>query len=205
LQGEQSFSRWDWVSFKYRPPTHDKRSESCHVFEESLAVDGVFSERDRAPFFNRLIVGSARHASERRQSLALIRPRNTRFTFRPKSAAEIEEERDAYRAAAQQGSFFDKKLADLDPSPYEFRFNFEDEDGKHNYQDGDWETHAMFFNERNRKDEQQALRWMNEVFNESYPAKGMVFAVGNMARRPQTWQLLGVIRLDANDQSELPF
>ena len=203
LQGEKSFSRWDWLKFKYRNPTRDRRDESCHVHEESIELDGEFPERDRPRFFNRLIVGSAKHAAERELSLALIRPRNTRFTFKQKSAKEIEDEKESYRFAAQQESFFDQKLADLEPSPYEFRFSFEDESGTHNYQDGDWETHAMFFRERNRTSEQGALRWMNEIFNERYPKKGMAFAIGNMAKRPQTWQLLGVIRLDETIQSEL--
>jgi hypothetical protein len=82
------------------------------------------------------------------QSLALIRPRNTRFKARSKSKADIEEEREAYRLAAQQDSFFDEPLATLEPSPYDFRFTFEDESGKHDYQNGDWEAHAMFWRER---------------------------------------------------------
>jgi hypothetical protein len=41
------------------------------------------------------------------------------------------------------------------------------------------------------------------VFNDDYPAKGMVFALGNQAKRPQTWQLLGVIRLDEMTQGDL--
>jgi hypothetical protein len=31
----------------------------------------------------------------------------------------------------------------------------------------------------------------------------MVFAIGKQAKRPQTWQLLGVIRLDDTPQGEL--
>jgi hypothetical protein len=41
------------------------------------------------------------------------------------------------------------------------------------------------------------------TFNVEYPLKGMVFAIGNQAKRPQTWQLLGVIRLDEQTQGEL--
>ena len=51
--------------------------------------------------------------------------------------------------------------------------------------------------------ERQALKWLDETFNERYPRDGMVFALGNMAKRPQTWQLLGVIRLDEINQVEL--
>jgi hypothetical protein len=203
LQGDQSFSRWDWVDFQYRKPTRDSRSESCHVHEESIRVDKPLPEKERAQLLNRFILGSGEQAAARGLSLALIRPRNTRFIIKPKSKAELQEEREAYKQAASQDDFFDDKLAELEPSPYDFRFSFEDEGGKHNYQNGDWEAHAMFFRERHRSNEQQALKWMDQVFNEDYPNRGMVFAIGNMAKRPHTWQLLGVIRLDAIAQGEL--
>ena len=45
--------------------------------------------------------------------------------------------------------------------------------------------------------------WLNETFNERYPKLGMAFVLGNMASRPQTWQLLGVLRLDDAPQTEL--
>jgi hypothetical protein len=147
-------------------------------------------------------LGSATEATKRGQSLALIRPRNTRFIIKPKSKADFDEEREAYKQAASQDDFFDQKLADLEPSPYEFRFAFEDESGKHNYQNGDWEAHAMFFRERHRTSEKQALDWMSSVFNEYYPKRGMAFAIGNVVKRPQTWQLLGVVRLDKITQEE---
>jgi hypothetical protein len=38
LRGDNSFSRWDWVRFGYRPPTRDKRVESCHVPEEGDSI-----------------------------------------------------------------------------------------------------------------------------------------------------------------------
>lgn len=140
---------------------------------------------------------------DRGRSLTLIRPRNTKFVAKQKSAADLAEEREAYRIAAQQTSIFDKELAELEPSPYDFRFQFEDDAGRHDYQNGDWETHVMFWRWRDRYGEAQALKRMATVFNEEYPAKGMVFALGNQAKRPQTWQLLGVIRLDEVRQGDL--
>jgi hypothetical protein len=205
LQGEQSFSRWDWVDFDYRRPTRDARMESCHVFEDSIKAGEPFPERERSRFLNRFVLSSARQAESQGLSLSLIRPRNTRFGAKAKSKAELNEEREAYKQAARQDSFFDEKLAELEPSPYEFRFSFEDDSGKHNYQNGDWEAHAMFFHESRRSSEKQALEWMDHTFNEEYPKRGMVFAIGNMAKRPKTWQLLGVIRLDAAVQGELEF
>lgn len=61
----------------------------------------------------------------------------------------------------------------------------------------------MFYRERLRRGETAALAWMDGTFNEDYPRRGMVFAIGNQAKRPQVWQLLGVIRLDERRQAEL--
>jgi hypothetical protein len=203
LSGDSSFARWDWVKFRYRRPTTDARAESFHVFEDSIVVDGKLARKEQVRLLTPLILGSAKEAMGKGQSLALLRPRNTRFIAKAKSKTEIEEEREAYRRAAGQTSMFDKELAELEPSSYEFRFKFEDEDGKHDYENGDWETHAMFWHQRKRTNEKDALKWMHQTFNEEYPRKGMVFAIGNQAKRPQTWQLLGVIRLDEASQGEL--
>lgn len=203
LGGDSSFSRWDWVRFKYRLPTTDKRVESCHVFEDSIVKDGAIPEAERARFLSPIILGSAKQAEAAGQSLALIRPRNTRFIAKPKSSAEIEKEREAFRRAARQTSMFDTDLAGIEPSPYDFRFKFEDDSGKHNYQNGDWEAHAMFWRESKEHGHDKALQWMDHVFNEDYPKRGMAFAIGNQAKRPQTWQLLGVIRVDELKQTEL--
>lgn len=200
---EGQFSRWDWVRFDHHKPTRDARVESCHVHEESVRVEGRLRPKDRISLLSPLIVGSAKAATLEGRSLALIRPRNTRFIVRPKSAGRVEEERAAYRAAASQTDIFDQELAALDPSPFEFRFQFEDEDGPHNYANGDWEAHAMFWRETRRTSETEALRWMQGRFNDEYPAAGMVFAIGNLAKRPHTWQLLGVLRLDEPRQGEL--
>jgi hypothetical protein len=205
LSGDSSFSRWDWVDFRYRRPTTDARSESCHVYEDSITVVGKLTKKkEQVRLLTPLIVGSAKNATERGQSLALVRPRKTRFLSKAKSKKEIQDEREAFQRAARQTSMLDKELAELEPSPYEFRFSFEDDTGKHNYENGDWETHAMFWLERQRTNEVAALKWMDGKFNDEYPRKGMVFAIGNQAKRPQTWQLLGVIRLDETSQVELP-
>jgi len=203
LKGESSFKRWDWVAFDFHSPTSDRRTESCHVHEESIVVDGALPKGKRTGLLGPMIVGSAKEATERGQSLALVRPRNTRFIYAAKTAEEIEEEREAYRRAARQTSMLDQELADLNPSPFEFRFRFEDNGGKHDYQNGDWEAHAMFWRERQRTSEAEALRWMDGKFNDECPRRGMAFAIGNQAKRPQTWQLLGVIRLDETSQGEL--
>jgi hypothetical protein len=203
LQGTSSFARWDWVSFQYSRPVTDLRAESCHVHEETIVIDGQLPQKERARLLQAIVVGSATHAAQLGRSLALIRPRNTRFVVKPRSIVELDKQRDAFKRAASQTQMFDKELAELEPSPYEFRFRFEDDAGKHDYESGDWETHAMFWRQRQKTGEQDAIRWMMQTFNDEYPQKGIAFAIGNQAKRPQTWQLLGVLRLDDPKQGEL--
>ena len=144
-------------------------------------------------------------AIDRGQSLAVIRPKNTRFSYKRKSAREISEERDAFQQAAKQTSLLDEELATLDPSPFEFRFRFED-DKQHEFQNGDWEAHAMFYNGiKKGMTEAEVLDWMDNTFNVEYPKRGMLFAVGNQAKRPQVWQLLGVLRVEDSAQGALAF
>lgn len=203
LAGETAFGRWDIVTYRYRPPVHDKRAESCAVEEDSIHIVGEMPKRERAKLLNPLIVPSVAEAIRRGQSLALIRPTEPRFFHRSKSAIRIAEERSAYAKAARQGSLLDKELESLEPTPYEFKFAFRDADNRHTYTNGDWEAHAMFYNGKRRgKSDTEILDWMNETFNVEYPRLGMAFAVGNQAKRPQTWQLLGVIRLDELTEQE---
>jgi hypothetical protein len=150
-----------------------------------------------------MIVGSGLAAAANGHSLALIRPRKTRFYCRRKSPSDVEAERDAFRRSANQTSLFDRELAEIEPSPVQFRFSFEDDAGPHKYECGDWETHAMYWNWKRDGAEEDVLKRMESVFNEEYPKNGMVFAIGNLMKRPQTWQLLGVIRLNEVEQGEL--
>lgn len=203
LSGDSSFSRWDWVKFTYGRPRSDRRDESCHVHEESIVIDGALAEKERSRLLSPMIVGSAKAAMEKGHSLALIRPRQARFIWKAKRKDELEKAKEAYGRAARQTSLFDKELAELEPTPYDFRFKFDDDSGSHEYQNGDWEAHAMFFRQSRETSARQALEWMVHIFNDDYPKRGMVFAIGNQAKRPQTWQLLGVIRLDDVKQGEL--
>ncbi|MBC6442798.1 MAG: hypothetical protein GDA53_06695 [Rhodobacteraceae bacterium] len=204
LSGKSSFNRWDWVNFKYRPPTRDRRQESCHVMEETIRVSGKMPARDRASFLNPLVSASIKDAEDAGKSLALIRPRNTRFYYKAKTSEQVEAERETCRKAARQGEFFDEELKALEPGPYTFRFKFEDGTGPHDYANGDREAHAMFFNGKRREgSDEAALKWMCKTFNEEHPQKGMLFCVGNMAKRPQTWQLLGILRVDDTGQGAL--
>jgi hypothetical protein len=203
LAGDQQFRRWQWVEFKHRRPTQDQRLESCHVFQDTIVPLEELPPRERFALIDPIITSSVRAAHDSGASLAVIRPSNTRFITKRKPDRIIEVEKRAYAEAGLQRGFLDRDLANFKPSPYEFAFSFQSADGFHTWRCGDWETHATFFKWRQQYGDAETLRKLAGLYNDEYPRRGVVFAIGNMARRPQTWQLLGVIRLDESGQWDL--
>lgn len=203
LGKEVAFNRWDWVSFRYRRPTRDPRPESCHVMEDQIKIDGKIPEKDRSIFLNRYVSESVHSAAEKGSSLALIRPKNSKFMIKKKKDSKIEKERIKYQKAVRQKSFFDKDLGAIIPVPYEFKFKFQDEYSSHIYKAGDWETSAMYHRAVEREGPDKAIEWMDRVFNEDYPRNGMMFCVGTIAQYPSTWTLLGVLRVNYPIQGTL--
>lgn len=205
LNSEQSFGRWDWVDFQYRRQNEDKRPENCKVVEDTIQRTGKkISQRERTALLNRIVQPSGKAAGDAGMSLAVIRPRNTRFRWSLKSETDIKEEREKFRLAARQMSFFESELESLEPTPYHFSFEFSDGSGSHTYQNGDWEIHATFFHAlRRESSSERAIAWMDHQFNKEYPERGMMFCLGNVHRRQHTWMLLGVLRVDDTKQNEL--
>ena len=114
------------------------------------------------------------------------------FRSKRKSISEVDSARDAFERQARQATMFDKKLDLLEPCPFTFKMSYDDEDGPHNKLCADWETSAAFFNLSRKYDEQKVLDHLHQTYCEKYVSTGIVFALGNMAKRPQTWQLLGI-------------
>lgn len=203
LTEESKFNRWQWLSYEWRSPTTDRRSESRHVFEDTIAAADQMPTRERAEFLAPLVRPSAEAAAKDGHSLALVRPIETKFYWKEKSAAAIQEERDALGAVARQTSFIDKELAQLEPCPLDFRMKFRDASGSHDHSCHDWETSATFWKLGRSHGTKGALAHLDRTYNEDYPARGMVVALGTMAKRQNQWLLLGIIRLDETTQMQL--
>jgi hypothetical protein len=203
LSDDAQFGRWGIVTFRWRAPTNDSRAESCHVYEDTIKLVGTLPAERRAEFLDRIIVSGASVAVARQESLALIRPRNTHFFARKKTASAIAAEKALFEHAGRQASLLDAELASIEPLPYAFGFRFEDTDGRHIFQCGDWETQATFWKWRKQYGDDETLRRLAAVYNDVYPQRGMVFALGTVLKRPHTWQLLGVIRADTEFQQSL--
>lgn len=193
LSNDQAFKRWSIVDFKYGPPRTDTRKESCRVHEESIDIVGtVTREAEKQKIVENALVSSEKEAIAAGASLALIRPNNVRLKHKLRTISELETAKEAFALQARQTTMFDKVLDQIEPCPYEFSVSYDDAGGPHTKTCGDWETYAAFFNLEKKYGAQKAIQHLETEYCETYVNKGLVFALGNMQRRPQTWQLLSI-------------
>lgn len=204
LQGEQSFNRWDTVKFNYSRPKTDSRPESCRVHEESIRVTGKLKDpNEKSALVERAVMGSEKEAAENGHSLALVRPTDVSLSWAKKSRVQIGIEKDAFAAQAAQLSLLENEIATYEPCPYEFKLTYRDADGLHKKSCADWETSAAFYNLRKSYSEAKTLEHLQKAYCETYVRAGLVLALGNMQKRPQTWQLLGIFPVERSKQPDL--
>lgn len=204
LEGDKSFKRWDIVEFKYELPSSDTRVESCRLFEESIKITGrVTRKEEKSSLIERALVSSESEAAANNQSLAVIRPRNVNLQWQRLLPAELEEDKKKFAAQVAQLSFLEEQLPPYEPCPFKFIMTYEDGAGKKRKTCADWETSAAFFKLSRDKSEAEALEHLRYTYCEKYVKSGLVLALGNMKKRPQTWQLLGVFPVEEAVQRDL--
>lgn len=201
LADEQCFSRWNIVKFSYSRPLQDSRKESCRIHEETIQILGkVSSKQEKRHIVDSAVVLSELEAGRRGDSLALIRPSNVRFSSKPRSLAELADAREAFEEQAKQASMFDRKLDLLEPCPYEFKMKYVDGSGQHSKTCSDWETSAAFFRLSKKYTTAEVLQHLEHRYCVDYVKTGLIFALGNLMKRPRTWQLLGIFPSEKSDQ-----
>lgn len=204
LSDDKAFKRWSIVDFDYHTPKDDRRSESCRVHEESIKITGaVKSTKEKSSLVDRAVLGSEKEASAKGHSLALIRPTNVSLSWQRLTSSELEADRQKYRDQAKQLSLLEEEIAAYEPCPFKFSLRYTDEAGSHRKTCADWETSAAFFNLSRQMDEEKVLLHLQETYCEKYVKTGLVLALGNMMKRPQTWQLLGLFPAAPTQQSDL--
>lgn len=94
----------------------------------------------------------------------------------------------------------DLDIEPFEPTPHMLAFSYLDQAGVHHtHQCGDWETHTAFWNWRREYGEARALEFLRAKFEDEYAPKGLAFILGTLAKRPQQWTLLGIVRLDKGE------
>lgn len=206
LDSDQRFTRWSRISANCRivPPNKDRRSESRNIDQDTIALRGKLQASNRSAFMEKAIVGSTKRERAAGRSLALIKPQDVRFGWRRRSPEAIAERLAAYRRlAAQPDMFGAKPLKPLPPAPYDFHYQYQDEDGPHDCRCHDWEIEQTFINWERKYGEQRTLELMQERFGREYPTDGMAFAMGTHSAYPDVWMIIGVVKMRPIEQPTL--
>jgi hypothetical protein len=204
LDQARQFRRWDRIRFRWKKPQDDPRPESLRVDHQSIEVIGELKQKERLNFLSRLEVPSISKVKDEGETLALLRPQSPKFFIEKKPPEALKEEKQKFEALAAQTDLFNSSpLIPYDPCPYNFKYSYRTDDGEREGTCQDWETDATFYNWSRHYGEQKALEFIQRVFGEEYPKKGMVFAMGTHSLYPDTWLINGIIRLDEIRQMSL--
>lgn len=212
LKDEQKFGRWQWINYDFVLPKNDQRKESQKVISKSLIAQGEMRKSERANFLEPLVLHSLREADERRDSLALVRPKSIRLEALEKSPAELESETQKHRDLASQLSLLeeDEAVEPLIPCRMQFVLHWTDQDGKkHRQECDDWETTAAFNRFDRKYGEALAIKYLREKYEQQYFDAGLVLGFSTHSRRNlenaarNQWLLVGMIRLDESKQGSL--
>jgi len=201
----QKFGRWGWVAYEFTDPAHDGRSESQRVVPESIVAGDKLKVAERSRIACRLTRESTQEAESKGESLTLIKPDELGFTWKKKTAAELEEERRKHAALANQTSLLHGAAKPLDPCPYEFKVKWRVGLEKPREQTcDDWETSTAFSRRlESEGSEEGALKSLRDTYEVDYMNKGMRLALGTHSRRNKQWLLVGILRVDDQRQGEL--
>lgn len=201
----QKFGRWGWVSYEFTDPAHDGRTESQRVVPESIVAGEKLRTAERSRIACRLTRESTQEAEARGESLTLIKPDELRFTWKKKSPTELDNERRKHAALANQTSLLHGAAKPLEPCPYEFKVKWRV--GLNNPREqtcDDWETSTAFARRcESVGSEEGALRSLRETYEHDYMQKGVRLALGTHSRRSKQWLLVGILRVDDQNQGEL--
>lgn len=206
LENAQQFARWNWISYKFTSPAHDGRKESQKVVPETIEISSKLKATERSSIACSLTRESISEAISREETLTLIKPEEVSFTWKKKSQAAIDDERNKHAALVKQVSMFDRLANPLEPCPFEFSFRWKSTAGTtHTHTCDDWETATAFSRRRELYGEIDGLNSLKQTYEVDYLSKGMRFALGTHSRRDSQWLLVGVLRVDDQAQLSLGF
>jgi hypothetical protein len=204
LQSDSKFAKYDVVTVDCRPARQDGRVESWKpVMDTMRKVGSLKGWPKRRPYVDSLIqdnMCALRKASEKdasSQSLALVRPTEiTGFTIEPHPGWTVAEQGKIDAYVNQMVLFDSTDKTPLEAPDYRGIYHWRCANptcNGHNQSIIDWEFVATQRHLRKYgPTEAQAMlrkRWYEEV---CAPSREVSFYVGNQAKRPQTFSILGV-------------
>lgn len=203
LEGEQQFSKYQWIKASIQKANSDSRPESYHIDPDSIEVGDVIAASKnwdtRFPWIiNEQTVFPSVEALRDVQkqdgtSLGIVKPKNvTRVIIQPRDKREVEQAIAKKDCIIKQLDLFEAKK-DLYILPVRIMIEFscnEPECKGHRMSILDWEFGQLYRKLANQKNWQSKIeaKVMEEIFAET---RDTYIILGNMAAHPQTFCVLG--------------
>ena len=215
LPMERQFTKWQWITARFRSPTNDHRPESRRIDVDSLIVgDSVSSKqgwKERTRWIEPHVLTSFVELEERRRStgetLGFLRPsRLLGLDITPLPAAErdwSEQERAKLTRDLEQGDLFtasgvvaQSRRALLEKIPFHFYYRYEidtpDGSEQNRHLITDWEAGALYRN---------CISSHGEKWQEPFRAKmesemanlNLMLMMGTQHRFPDQWLIISLI------------
>jgi hypothetical protein len=192
IEHRKPISRWKRVKFKWKRSAADSRLESRDVDPRSIVITGELPQSERFRFLNLLEVNDLNEVTKQGKSLALLRPKNTRFFIQRKTDQEMVTEKNAYQQAVMR-KLSPTYLKLMEPCIYRFKFHYETDQGAFDGTYHNSEINAVFFKLAESFGEPQALIRMIQVLGKEYPSKGMIFAMEQSLDPSKAWFINSII------------
>jgi hypothetical protein len=201
LDFDRRYPRWSIISAKIERNDKDYREESYKIDDSSIEIirkiDTKKKWEERKSFVLPIQFKSIKELQENNKSLGIIKPKTIEKYFSKKTSREWSEKQKTVQA---QMDFFELSVQ-LDKIPYQFGYQFTEENGKsHRYTISDWEIMQLYRNCRDRSQEPtqegkeaEALLKVRQKLEDQFLSKNdLYFIVGNLKNHCNTFMIIGL-------------
>jgi hypothetical protein len=197
LAKDHQFNRYDQIEALTTKASNDTRPESYRIDHDSIKVierDKLTDEARVRLWQPHITTSLAALQDEHRsasRSLGIIRPDPGSLKFLWKDAEQ--EDQDDTRSV--QASLFEAPLRPLKPPELTFFYRYTSGGNEHTQSIQDWEVQATFLSyQREYGSRDKALAMMAQEYGQNIPARNLHFIMGNMAKRPWQFIIIGLLR-----------
>ena len=208
LQGDQHFSRWQWVTANFSTPRNDHRPDSWRVDADSIqlgtTIDTQNGWRERLTWIAPHVLPSFEAMEIRRvetkKTLGCLRvSRLIGLDVTPRPAKEREwshEEKTSLTQDLMQPELFDtdggRKPPMLEKIPYMFHYRYEVGGTEHRHLITDWEVSQLYRNCVRLYGNGWETQFRAKLETE-FATKNLHFLMGTVHRFPDQWLIIGLI------------
>ena len=200
LEFDKRYARWSIISADIERNPKDYRVESYRIEDSSIEVirklDTKNAWKEIKLFVLPFQFRSTQEIVDQKKSLGIIKAHSIVNYFSRETTREWSP---AQQAVQDQIDMFEENV-DLEKIPYQFGYEFFDEDGdRHKYTISDWEIMQLYRNCRDKSKaydsldrEREAVKKVEQKLEKFMSEKDLYFIIGNLKRNMKTFMIIGL-------------